>query len=359
MLQPEISPKAYLEIRNLSHRYGRTLALKNVPFEGERNKILALIGPSGSGKTTLLATIAGIVKPYSGEMFLRGLNLLESPSEARGLGMVFQDYALWPHMTVAQNVAFPLGARKKFSREEIDSRVSSALKGVGLRGFEHRRPHELSGGQQQRAALARAVVGETRLLLLDEPLSALDPATRLSVGSELADFLRILNLTTIIVTHDREEAFGLADRVPWLVDGEIQQHGPAQEIYERLANPGVARFIGVNLLHVYMLGGREAHLMGVSGRLQLLGSYSPGAAYVTIAPEQTRVVDSYYEAKNVFHGQLLKAQYRGGEYRVRVRLETSGMNLDIEARAKTLPMGEGLHVHLPEENLYVLERTWK
>lgn len=353
MLRSEVSLKPYLEIRNLSHHYGHSLALKDVSLQLEQNKILALIGPSGSGKSTLLAAIAGIVNPYAGEILLDGCDLLELPPETRGLGMVFQDYALWPHMTVAQNLEFPLRARKKFAREEIDKRVGDALKRVGLRGFERRRPHELSGGQQQRVALARAIVGETRLLLLDEPLSALDPATRLSVRGELADLLRILNLTTVIVTHDREEAFELADRVALLVDGEIQQHGLAQEIYERPANLIVARFMGVNLLRVYMIGGREARILGISGHLQLPGSYTPGAAHVTIAPERTRIVDASWEAKNVFRGQLLKAQYRGGEYRVRVRLGLGGAN--IEARSKIRPIGDGVYVHLPVENIYVLE----
>ena len=164
---------------------------------------MALLGPSGSGKSTLLAAIAGIVKPHAGEILVDGRNLLDLPTEARGLGMVFQDYALWPHMTVAQNVAFPLRARKYPSRA-ISDRVDGALKRVGLQGFELRRPHQLSGGQQQRVALARAIAAETQLLLLDEPLSALDPATRSSVRGELAEILRKLDLTTIIVTHDRE-----------------------------------------------------------------------------------------------------------------------------------------------------------
>ena len=163
-------------------------ALKNLSLSAHQSEVLALLGPSGSGKSTLLAAIAGIINPSAGKIWLAGGNLLELPPEARGLGMVFQDFALWPHMTVAQNVAFPLRARKA-AAGEIATRVENALARVRLQGFGTRHPQELSGGQQQRVALARAVVAETKLLLLDEPLSALDPATRASVRSELADIL--------------------------------------------------------------------------------------------------------------------------------------------------------------------------
>ena len=189
MAVSDSSIRSFLEIKNVSHSYGRKPALQHVSLEARKSEVLALLGPSGSGKSTLLAAVAGMVKPNKGKILLGGRNLLELPPEQRGLGMVFQDFALWPHMTVAQNVAFPLRVRK-CSPTEIANRTDKALARVGLAGFAGRRPHELSGGQQQRVALARAVVAETELLLLDEPLSALDPATRSSVRSELADILR-------------------------------------------------------------------------------------------------------------------------------------------------------------------------
>jgi iron(III) transport system ATP-binding protein len=214
--------QVFFEIKNLSHVYGDTPALRNVSLSVNKSEVLALLGPSGSGKSTLLASIAGMITPTRGEIFLGGgRNLLDFATELRGLGMVFQDFALWPHMTVAQNVGFPLRVRK-LAQTEIAKRTQRALERVGLVGFAARRPHELSGGQQQRVALARAVIAETRLLLLDEPLSAPDPETRSSVRRELADILRTLDLTTILVTHDREEAFELADRIVVLIDGNIQ-----------------------------------------------------------------------------------------------------------------------------------------
>jgi putative spermidine/putrescine transport system ATP-binding protein len=314
-----------------------------------------LLGPSGSGKSTLLAAIAGIVKPDSGEILLDGRNLLELPAESRGLGMVFQDFALWPHMTVAQNVAFPLRARG-IVPSEIAGRTESALMRVGLQGFEGQRPHQLSGGQQQRVALARAVVAETQLLLLDEPLSALDPATRANVRSELADILQRLGLTTIMVTHDREEAFELADRVAVLVDGQIQQHSLPAEVYERPANLTVARFMGANLLAARVRGDGSVELDdGVIVRVRLPGAPGPGQVNLAIVPEQARVVENRTGLENVLPAQLIRSQYRGGEYRLRVKLGDSQTGQIIEARAKDAPSANRLLVHLPEEAIHVIQ----
>jgi iron(III) transport system ATP-binding protein len=175
---------SFFEIKNLSHIYGNNTALRNISLKVAKREVLALLGPSGSGKSTLLASIAGMVTPTEGEILLAGRNILGLPPEIRGLGMVFQDFALWPHMTVAQNIGFPLRVRK-FTPNEIAKRTEAALARVGLADFALRRPHQLSGGQQQRVALARAVVAETQLLLLDEPLSALDRGTRSGVRANL------------------------------------------------------------------------------------------------------------------------------------------------------------------------------
>jgi ABC-type Fe3+/spermidine/putrescine transport system ATPase subunit len=346
----------YLQLRNVSHHYDQKLAIKNISLNVARSEILALLGPSGSGKSTLLAAIAGIVKPHAGEILVDGRNLLDLPPEARGLGMVFQDYALWPHMTVAQNVAFPLRARK-FPSRAINSRVDDALRRVGLHGFELRRPHQLSGGQQQRVALARAIAAETQLLLLDEPLSALDPATRSSVRGELAEILRKLDLTTIIVTHDREEAFELSDRIAILVDGEIQQHAVPQEVYERPANLTVARFMGVNLLSLEALCQARAQLHGAPSHFQLPNLVGVKPSRIAIVPERTWVVNLSAGLNNVIAGQLVKSQYRGGEYRLQLRVGTSGDGEIIEARSKAAPTGELLYVHLPVEAIHIIPQS--
>jgi putative spermidine/putrescine transport system ATP-binding protein len=349
--------RSFLEIKNISHAYGPKPALQNVSIDAQRSEVLALLGPSGSGKSTLLAAIAGIVKPHEGKILLGERNLLDFPPESRGLGMVFQDFALWPHMTVAQNVAFPLRVRG-CAPTEVAARTERALARVKPSGFAGRRPHELSGGQQQRVALARAVVAETELLLLDEPLSALDPATRSSVRRELADLLRNLNLTTIMVTHDREEAFELADRIAVLIDGRIQQHSKPEDAYERPVNLTVARFMGANVLSVRVRGDGSAELNDDSHqRLELPRPAREGSAHVVIVPEQVRLAQNRSGTKNVVPARLMRCQYRGGEYRLRVRIGDVHVGQVVEARSKDAPREEDLFVQLPVEVLHVIEEA--
>jgi len=270
---------------------------------------------------------------------------------------VFQDFALWPHMTVAQNVAFPLRVRR-CAPMEVTNRTEKALARVGLSGFAGRRPHELSGGQQQRVALARAVVAETQLLLLDEPLSALDPATRSSVRSELAELLRNLNLTTIIVTHDREEAFELADRIAVLVDGRIQQHSKPEEVYERPMNLTVARFMGANVLSVRAHSDGCAELNDDSRQqLELPSPAGEGPAHIVIVPEQVQLIDDPSGMKNVLRGHLIRCQYRGGEYRLRVRVGGPQTEQIVDARSKDAPREQNLFIQLPVEALHVIKEA--
>ena len=353
MSESALQALSYLQIRKVSHRYGKTVALRSVCLNAAKSEILALLGPSGSGKSTLLGAIAGIVKPEEGEILVNGRNLLGSPPEARKLGMVFQDYALWPHMTVAQNIAFPLRARGCPQRE-IKTKVATALRRVGLPGLDERRPHELSGGQQQRVALARAIVGDVQLLLLDEPLSALDPATRSTVRSELAEILRRLDMTTVIVTHDREEAFELAHRIAVLVDGEIQQHATPEVIYECPANVTVARFMGVNVLSVQALDEGRVRLRGERTELALPLYDNKQPSHVAIVPERTSIVRDPAGLQNVIPAKLLKAQYRGGDYRLQVRVGAETEGQIIEVRSKSSPEAESVYVHLPVEAIHVI-----
>jgi len=352
--------RAFFEINDLSYFYGDKAALRNVSLSVKTSEVLALLGPSGSGKSTLLASIAGMITPTRGEIYLdSGRNLLGFPTELRGLGMVFQDFALWPHMTVAQNVGFPLRVRK-LTQTEIAKRTQRALERVGLAGFAACRPHELSGGQQQRVALARAVVAETRLLLLDEPLSALDPETRSSVRRELADILRTLDVTTILVTHDREEVFELADRIAVLVDGEIQQHATSEEIYERPATLTVARFMGVNVLSVETNGSGMANLSGGSAEsLELPRALPEGSRYVAIVPERVRLSSAHATGENVFEGHLVRSQYCGGEYRLRIRIGHRENGQTVELLSKHLPPNEEVHVQIPVDSLHIVEERRK
>ncbi|MBP8780169.1 MAG: ABC transporter ATP-binding protein, partial [Alicycliphilus sp.] len=218
--------QASLECRHISLSYGATPVLRDVNLKIEPGEFFALLGPSGSGKSTLLRLIAGFNQHQSGELLIDGQDISGVPPHLRGVGMVFQNYALWPHMTVWDNVAFGLVERRE-SRDAIRRKVGAALELVGLQDYGQRRPGQLSGGQQQRVALARTVVIEPKLLLLDEPLSNLDKQLRVQMREELKNLQRQLGLTTIFVTHDQEEAMTTADRMAVLDQGVLQQVGTA------------------------------------------------------------------------------------------------------------------------------------
>lgn len=233
----------YLVFDNLVKTYGNTEALRGVSLKIRDGDFVSILGPSGSGKTTLLGILAGFVEPDSGDVRLAGRDLVGIPPDRRNLGVVFQNYALFPHMTVRDNVAFPLEARS-IPRAEITQRVVRALELVELSDLGHRRPAELSGGQQQRVALARALVYEPPVLLLDEPLGALDRRLREAMQVELKDLHTRVNSTFLYVTHDQEEALAMSNVVVVMRDGQIEQIGSPQEVYDRPTSRFVANFVG-------------------------------------------------------------------------------------------------------------------
>ena len=238
------TPKAVaIDISGVNLSYGTTRVLKNVDLAIRPGELFAFLGPSGCGKTTLLRLIAGFAQSQTGQVRLDGQDVASLPPWKRDVGMVFQSYALWPHMTVAQNVAFGLEERRR-PRAEIEAKVAQALELVGLSELAQRRPAQLSGGQQQRVALARTIAIEPKVLLLDEPLSNLDAKMRVSVRRELRALQQRLGLTTIFVTHDQEEANTICDRIAVMEAGVIQQIGTPMELYERPANLFVANFLG-------------------------------------------------------------------------------------------------------------------
>ena len=238
------TPKAVaIDISGVNLSYGTTRVLKNVDLAIRPGELFAFLGPSGCGKTTLLRLIAGFAQSQTGQVRLDGQDVASLPPWKRDVGMVFQSYALWPHMTVAQNVAFGLEERRR-PRAEIEVKVAQALELVGLSELAQRRPAQLSGGQQQRVALARTIAIEPKVLLLDEPLSNLDAKMRVSVRRELRALQQRLGLTTIFVTHDQEEANTICDRIAVMEAGVIQQIGTPMELYERPANLFVANFLG-------------------------------------------------------------------------------------------------------------------
>jgi len=240
--------KVRVDIRNVSLAFGATQVLRDISLTIEPGEFFALLGPSGCGKSTLLRLIAGFNQAQAGTVEVDGADITDIPPWKRDIGMVFQNYALWPHLTVAQNVAFGLEERR-LARAEVARKTSAALDLVGLKDFGQRRPNQLSGGQQQRVAVARTIAIEPKVLLLDEPLSNLDAQLRVHMRTELLALQRKLGITTIFVTHDQEEALSISDRVAVLDRGVIQQVGTPMDLFDRPVNRFIASFVGtINLL---------------------------------------------------------------------------------------------------------------
>jgi spermidine/putrescine ABC transporter ATP-binding subunit len=263
------SPEAdgALAFERVDKAYGAATAVRDLTLCVRRGELLTLLGPSGCGKTTTLMMAAGFVTPDHGRILLRGHDVTRTPPQRRNIGVVFQSYALFPHRTVAENIAFPLRMRG-LSRTEHQRRTLEALDLVRLRGYESRYPRQLSGGQQQRVALARALVFNPPLLLMDEPLGALDKSLRTAMQFELRQILERLKITVLYVTHDQEEALTLSDRIAVMREGRIEQTGDPEVIYARPANVFVASFVGeTNLLYGTVVASPPARLRLDSGRL--------------------------------------------------------------------------------------------
>ena len=262
---------ADIQVLGVGKSFGSFRALKDVSLDIGRGEFLTLLGPSGSGKTTLLMILAGFEPPTSGRLLSAGEDITAKPAEARAFGMVFQGYALFPHMTVAQNIAFPLQVRKA-PREVVARRVAEMVERVGLAGHENKLPAKLSGGQQQRVALARALVFEPSVLLLDEPFSALDKHLRGRMQEEVKRLHQEFGTTFVFVTHDQSEALSLSSRVAIFNHGEVLQVGAPQDVYERPASRFVAEFLGeINLLPLENVGPCARGLAGTFEGARLVG----------------------------------------------------------------------------------------
>ena len=324
-----------LEIKGISKSFGRFPALNNVSLQARDKEFLALLGPSGSGKTTLLRVLAGLEKPDAGEVRFAGEDFLSIPIRQRKVGMVFQHYALFRHMTVAQNIGFGLKVRPRAqrpSKSEVNDRVADLLSLVQLDNLGARFPAQLSGGQRQRVALARALAIEPRMLLLDEPFGALDAQVRRELRRWLRDLHDRAGVTTVFVTHDQEEALDLADRVAILKDGELRQLGTPNEVYENPADPFVYDFLGAACR---MPGTVEG------GRLTI-------ADWETKAPKNAPQgkVEVYFRPDEVtfapadgagLAGEVKAVAARGPDVRVECLVE--GQLLELQAHGPTLPAG--------------------
>ena len=323
-------------IENLSLAFGATEVLKGVNLEIEPGEFFAFLGPSGSGKSTLLRSIAGFGPTPKGRILIGGQDVAGLPPWSRDVGMVFQSYALWPHMTVTQNVAFGLEERK-VARPEINDRVSDALALVGLSDFAGRRPSQLSGGQQQRVALARTIVVRPKVLLLDEPLSNLDANLRTQMRREILALQRKLKLTTIFVTHDQEEANTMSERMAVLDQGIIQQVGVPMELYDNPANTFVARFLGTANIFEGEIEkkGKVLAFHSRSGMQLPLATGAAGPAHIIIRPQNIKISASGKKGARAkaLHGTISEVEFLGETIRYEVALSASdSLLVDISHR---------------------------
>jgi putative spermidine/putrescine transport system ATP-binding protein len=312
----------------VTKRFGEVVALHELSLAINRGEFMTLLGPSGCGKTTLLNLVAGFFSTDAGEILIDGERVNDVPTFKREIGMMFQNYALFPHMTVAHNIAYGLKARQ-VSKTEIDSRVGEVLALVKLTGLENRKPRQLSGGQQQRVALARALVINPKVLLLDEPFSALDKNLRASMQVELREIQRKLGVTTIFVTHDQSEALSLSDRLAVMSEGHIRQLGTPEEIYRRPCERFVASFVGdANVLRgclvriddtdaIVALGAVQIKVS--SGSLQGVTTSAPVDLFVR--PEQLQVVDAGKPCATI--GTIVALAYQGGHVDLHVECTAS------------------------------------
>jgi spermidine/putrescine ABC transporter ATP-binding subunit len=310
-----------IAVAGLGKRFGVNVVVDRASFAIEEGELFTLLGPSGCGKTTLLRLIAGFYAPDAGEIRFDGRVVNAVPPHERGIGMVFQNYALWPHMTVAQNIAYGLKLRK-LPKEQITKRIKEVLEKVKLSGLEARYPGQISGGQQQRVALARALVLNPKILLLDEPLSNLDAKIRVQVRAEIRKLQKELGITTVYVTHDQEEALTLSDRIAVFNQGRVFQVGPPKELYERPANRFVADFIGINNLiegTVQAVNGALRVKTGW-GEIQALrdARFKPGERCVLSVRPENASLDA--RAENRLNGKIAFAAYLGNTLRYDIDL---------------------------------------
>jgi iron(III) transport system ATP-binding protein len=335
-------------VHGVTKRFDTVTAVDAADLCVERGEFVALLGPSGCGKTTLLRLVAGFEVPDAGEVKL-GDRVVAAAStwvapERRRVGMVFQDYALFPHLTVAENVGFGL------PRRERRARVPIVLALVDLCGLGDRFPHELSGGQQQRVALARALAPSPELVLLDEPWSNIDPLLRGTMRDELARILRSIGVTVVLVTHDREEAFSLADRIAIMRDGTVVQTGPPEELYLEPANRWAAEFVGVGN---FLPGQIEGELVETSlGAFPVANLNGARVVEALIRPEQLEL--SLDEAGI---GEVVGREFRGHDVFYRVRLADGATVISQRPSTEVVPLGSRVSVHPHERRVTVFERV--
>lgn len=348
--------KKLIELQQLSCYYERERLLHEVSFDINNGEIVCLLGPSGSGKTTLLRLIAGLDRDYTGKIVFRGLDIHPVPSYKRNFGMMFQEYALFPHLNVEQNVAFGLrndrlnpGAHRKRAREMLEL--------VGLDGFGKRLVDELSGGERQRVALARSLAPNPQLLLLDEPLGSLDRTLRDRLAGTIRDILKELGVTAIFVTHDQTEAFTVADRVAILHSGRLQQIGTPEEVYRTPINEIVARFLGFqNILCGEFL--QHNIFSSISGQLPLSPQQpiQKEREKLLIRPEAATLLPAELRnsGENTLTGSVLSRSFQGSTYKMTVKIGTQIFLFDLPIDPPPPLIGDSIHLKITPSGIIPL-----
>ncbi|MEU8525066.1 MULTISPECIES: ABC transporter ATP-binding protein [Streptomyces] len=335
----------------VSVAYGGNTVLDSLSLTVEPGEVMALLGPSGSGKTTALRAVAGFVRPVFGRVFLGDRDVTALPPHKRGIGMVVQQYALFPHLRVEDNVAFGLKAQKA-PKGEIPGRVAEALEMTGMAAYAKRYPRELSGGQQQRVAIARALAIRPNVLLLDEPLSALDAQLRSGMLAELARLHRELpDVSILYVTHDQVEALTLADRIAVMDRARLQDCGTPQELYRRPRTEFTASFVGnANLLPVTVAGRDAVTLDGAELALATSGVAAGAAATLCVRPHLVGLGDG----PNALRGRIAEVQWRGATHRLYVEVGGHRLKADVRELRETPALGDEVTVHFAPEDAVLL-----
>ena len=354
---------AFLEISNLQKHFAGHHAVKDFSLAAEQGEFVTFLGPSGCGKTTILRMLAGFEAPTTGSIVMDGRDITSLRTSQRNIGMVFQSYALFPNMTVAENIGFGLRVAKT-PRAEIDARVKEMLELVHLGALADRYPWQMSGGQQQRVALARAISNKPKILLLDEPLSALDAKIRISLREEIRALQRALNITTVFVTHDQEEALSISDRVVVFHEGRVEQIGTPLEIYNFPRTRFVASFVGtLNQLPCVVqdpaVGSVRVGDQVLTGKGPLLGLAAGDAAMVAIRPEAIRIQPARdnVDSQNAVKAVVEEVSFLGSIVRIRTRWDGGALSLDVfNDPHQTLPArGSVVALEFARENLLVLQ----
>jgi putative spermidine/putrescine transport system ATP-binding protein len=349
-----------IEVMDLSKSYGGAMAVDNVTFRLQAGEFLTLLGPSGSGKTSTLHMVAGFETPTHGDIRIRGESVLGVPPNHRNLGVGFQSYALFPHMSVAENVEFPLRMRG-VARRERRRRACDILERVGLQGLESRRPRQLSGGQQQRVSLARSIVFDPAALLLDEPLGALDKRLRERLQIEIRDVHKRTGLSVLYVTHDQDEAMMMSDRIAIMREGRIVQIGPPADVYRHPSSPFVAHFLGETNLIPCKQQPSVGPDVGVSyrdGSAGLVRRRDHGVEsegnLVSVRPESVEIRRDRHDGQNSFAATVIDLVYLGSHVRYNVKAIDQEITVKTPAEESCFQRGEGVHIGWNAQNAQLL-----